>query len=131
MSRVTAACISPRGTIERLVVGSGSDIEKVFGRDVAHGEVDLDYNRELGVNVFYLFAPQLRRAPNVFPSWIMQGYYEGPVVIVSDCDEEGNRDSERWRKLGDYWFAKELANVVRICNTSPHSIALVQKQRPY
>lgn len=131
MSRVTAASITPEGTIQRIVVGSESDMEKVFGRDIANGQIDHDYNRELGVFVFYLFAPQLRRDPNVFPSWIMQGYYEGPVVIVSDCDAEGERDSERWRKLGDYWFAKELSKVVQICNTSPHSIALVQKQRPY
>lgn len=131
MSRVRAALITPQGGIESLVVGPTSDVEKVFGLDSDHGSLDHDYNRELGVYVFYLFAPQLRRDPNVFPSWVMQGYYEGAVVIVNDCDEEGNRDPDRWHELGDYWFTEELINLVRVCNTSPHSIALVQRRRPY
>jgi hypothetical protein len=129
--QVTAARINPDGSIEKVMVGSIASIERALGEDLDFGNLDDDYNRELGVWVYYVFAPQARREPNVFASWLMQGYYEGSVVIVSDRNKDGSRNSEGYRSLSKDWFDPNLQEIVRICNTQSSSIAVVAKQRPY
>lgn len=131
MSQVTAARLDPDGSVKKVLVGSYASIEKLFGDALDSGNLDSDYNRELGVWVFYLFAPHLRREPNVFASWLMQGYYEGYVVIVSDRNQDGSRHHDGFRSLGKHWFDPKLQQLLKICNTQVSSINVVAKQRPY
>jgi hypothetical protein len=129
--QVTAARINSDGSIEKVMVGSVGAMKRAFGDELDHGNLDDDYNRELGVWVYYVFAPHIQREPNVFASWLMQGYYEGSVVIVTDRNKDGSRNSESYRSLSKDWFDPKLQELVKICNTQSSSIAGVAKQRPY
>lgn len=131
MSRVTAARIAPDGTISRVRVDSVESVTEHLSPESEDGYVDHDYNRELGIYVYYVLAPHLRRDPNVLPSWLMQGYYEGPVVVVSDRTPNGDRDPDGFRDLDDCWFDPTLQRVATICNCRAEAIAHVARQRKY
>ena len=117
---VKALLIEPGGSTRKVSIKSVAEIKTLLSIE----SVDYDYNRNLGVYVYYEFGSA--HPVNVFPSYLMQGGYRGPVVVVGDLDEKANYSRiNDFRNLPKAWFEESLSLLIQRANTSAEAIALV------
>lgn len=120
---VKALSVLPDGNVALVSVGSVAGIRKRMGVS----SVDNDYNKQLGVFVFYEFRSD--SDPNVFPSFLMQGAYFGEVVIVGDLDRNFERTRD-FRSLPSEWFSASLHELIALANNDESIRQLVESYRP-
>jgi hypothetical protein len=117
---VKALLIEPSGSTRKVSIKTVADIKTLLSIE----SVDYDYNRNLGVYVYYEFGST--HTVNVFPSYLMQGGYRGPVVVVGDLDEKADyKRINDFRNLPKAWFKESLSLLIQRANTSAEAIALV------
>lgn len=117
---VKALLIEPSGSTRKVSIKTVADIKTLLSIE----SVDYDYNRNLGVYVYYEFGST--HTVNVFPSYLMQGGYRGPVVVVGDLDEKADyKRINDFRNLPKAWFKESLSTLIQRANTSAEAIALV------
>ena len=116
---VKALLIEPSGSTHQVSIKSVADIKALLSIE----SVDYDYNRNLGVYVYYEFGSA--HTVNVFPSYLMQGGYRGPVVVVGDLKADFSRSND-FRNLPKAWFEESLSLLIQRANTSAEAIALVE-----
>jgi len=117
---VKALLIEPSGSTRKVSIKTVADIKTLLSIE----SVDYDYNRNLGVYVYYEFGS--KHTVNVFPSYLMQGGYRGPVVVVGDLDEKADyKRINDFRNLPKAWFKESLSLLIQRANTSAEAIALV------
>ena len=117
---VKALLIEPGGSTHKVSIKSVAEIKILLSIE----SVDYDYNRNLGVYVYYEFGSA--HPVNVFPSYLMQGGYRGPVVVVGDLDEKADyKRINDFRNLPKAWFKESLSLLIQRANTSAEAIALV------